>query len=280
MECPICKRKIRMLPSHAKKCFGDDPDWKYKWLKYNYRKINKDYIEDLYIKKKFSIPMIGKDLGGLDNKNVHYLIKYFGFDVRSIKETRTLPEYRERIEKTNVERFGTINPLSKESPIYEKRNETVRQKYGVENVFQCIDKFVSEEKLKKRGKYSTVSSLNKKIMNFLDDEGIEYNMEFRITDIDKSGKIVSRFYDFRIDDLIIEAQGRYYHADPRIYKETDVIRFPKSSFTAKELWEKDIFKKQIAIKKGFRFLAIWENEIKNDWNNVKKQIKNSINKKS
>ena len=56
--------------------------------------------------------MIGEKFN-LDNKSVCFLLRYYNIQIRTIKETRHLSEYKNRIEKTNLERYGAVNPLSK-----------------------------------------------------------------------------------------------------------------------------------------------------------------------
>lgn len=41
--------------------------------------------------------------------------------------------------ETNLKKYGQVNPLSKGTVAYEKRNKTVKDKYGVNNVFQDVD---------------------------------------------------------------------------------------------------------------------------------------------
>jgi hypothetical protein len=128
----------------------------------------------------------------------------------------------------------------------------------------------------KSNKYRTISGLNLKIKKFLEEENIEFKMEYRISALSNEKNIITRYYDFAVGNKVLEIQGRYYHADPRLFKENDIIKFPKSSFTAKELWDRDKAKKELAETKGFLYKAIWETEIKKDWENVKQEIKNFI----
>jgi hypothetical protein len=44
-----------------------------------------------------------------------------------------------KIKETNLKKYGAINPLSKGTTPFEKRNRTVKEKYGVDNVFQHTD---------------------------------------------------------------------------------------------------------------------------------------------
>lgn len=61
---------------------------------------------------------------------------------------------------------------------------------------------------------------------------------------------------------IIEYNGDQYHANPNIYKEYDLPHpyHKKIGFYAKDIWEKDKRKEDIAKKRGFDILVIWDSE--------------------
>lgn len=85
-------------------------------------------------------------------------------------------------------------------------------------------------------------------------------------------KINNRWFypDIRIDkNIIIEFYGNYWHANPRIYKSTDIIHHKK---TAKESWEYD--KKRITILEdnGFKVFIVWEDKYKDN----RKEIINNL----
>jgi hypothetical protein len=275
-ECPICKSKKRLNPNHIKKCFGEDIDYKFKYISHNIPEINYEVIYNLYVNEKWSIPMLCKKYN-LDIKSICYLLNYFKIHIRSIKETRKLTEYKERIEKTNIERFGAINPLSKGTAIFHKRNQTVLDKYGCENVFQRLDLFINE--WSNSGKRSKISSLNKSLYKILEDLEISYIPEFSISYVSDDGKKRWKSYDAKINNVLIEIHGNYWHANPEIYCKSTIFQFPKSIITAKEIWELDKYKELIANTHGYSLLTIWESEIKNI-ENVKKRIKDIINNKN
>lgn len=275
-ECPICKSKKRLNPKHIKKCFGGDADYKFKYIIHNIPSITYDEMNKLYVDEKWSITMLCEKYE-LDIKSICYLLNYFKIHIRSIKETRHLKEYKERIEKTNMKRFGAINPLSKGTTVFHKRNQTVLDKYGCENVFQRLDLFINE--WSNLGKHSKISSLNKSLYEILDDLNLSYIPEFSISYIAEDGKKRWKSYDAKVGDVLIEIHGNYWHANPEIYGEDTVFQFPKNIITAKEIWDLDKYKKLIANNHGYSLLTIWESEIKNK-DNVKQRIKNSFNKES
>jgi G:T-mismatch repair DNA endonuclease (very short patch repair protein) len=68
-------------------------------------------------------------------------------------------------------------------------------------------------------------------------------------------------YDFRVKDtnILIEVQGDYWHANPKIYTKPDEL-------TERQLFkiEQDKKKAKFAANHGYRILYIWEQDIKNN----------------
>lgn len=65
-------------------------------------------------------------------------------------------------------------------------------------------------------------------------------------------------YDFTLGKRIIEFQGDYWHCNPKKYKEDYYnTRF---KLYARDVWEKDKYKKSVAESFGYEVLYIWECE--------------------
>lgn len=84
-------------------------------------------------------------------------------------------------------------------------------------------------------------------------------------------------YVFDFTDLtnkkIIEFQGDIYHANPNLFLEDDKPS-PWNDLTSKELWERDEYKKQIALNNNFDLIQIWESDFRNNKEEIiKKCIK-------
>lgn len=273
-QCPICKKHIKQLtPLHIKKCFTGDNDYRIKYINHNFPlTINYKLIEKLYNEDKYSLPMLCSYFGGLDLKSMCTLLNYHNIQIRTIKETRRLSEYKNRIETTNLERFGAINPLSRDTEVFHRRNKTVLQKYGVENVWQCVDVFMKFPRSQTK-----ISYLNKRIYKILDDTNIKYTPEFALYYLKDNRKRV-KFYDFKIDNILLEVNGDYWHANPINYSPTDILNFPRYSIKAEEIWNRDLLKKQIGEENGFKIITLWETELnKMNDNEILQYIKNQIN---
>lgn len=138
---------------------------------------------------------------------------------------------------------------------------------------QLIDKFGIEytnDILKKRGdvnrnyyrRFSKVSKiffdeLQLKIYNKLyyaeEEKWIRYN------------KNKGYYVDLIVGDLIIEFNGDFFHANPKLYEENDTIKIAKDNIKiAKDIWEKDKNKINTLKEKGYTILVIWEYDVKNN----------------
>jgi hypothetical protein len=60
--------------------------------------------------------------------------------------------------------------------------------------------------------------------------------------------------------VLLEINGTIFHADPRIYKENDIL--PLTKRIAKDIWEKDKRKREFAQLKNYSLIEIWELDIK------------------
>jgi very-short-patch-repair endonuclease len=95
-----------------------------------------------------------------------------------------------------------------------------------------------------------------------------HNKEFGILDT-KSGTY--RKYDFvDIDSkTIIEYNGDYYHANPKIYRPDDVISFHNGmKKTAKDIWKNDEEKYDLARQRGYQVIYVWESDCNDDMKSV------------
>lgn len=202
-------------------------------------------------------------------------------------EDRIVTEIKKR--STNLSKHGSEYPSSLE---HNKTKARIRMKKFWENLTDddrndlCLSFKLSWDDNKRDAKRKS----NKLLWDSLSDEekqlrlkklqsGIKStsSLETRIQklfnvwkSVDHSFLYVPHFfikstnYDFLINDsLILEVQGDYWHANPRIYVPTDEFQFSYGRFTAKDVWCKDEKKKQLAIDRGYKICYIWESEMRN-----------------
>lgn len=251
-----------------------------------------------------------------NNQLVMDIIEMCGEKLHSQGESSKLSQ--DLFKATCLERYGTTNTLSKGAPGYNKRNETVKEKYGVENVFQLKDvkekskqtliehygyeynqaipevqaktkatmlkKFGSHtfntiesrkkcfEKLKQLGQI--ISKQDIIVQEYLKEENIAFEIE-KVFSKEFDGKQRWAIADIVIGNVVFEIQGTYWHADPRFYKENDVIE--RVHKTAKEIWEHDTERKNFLETFGLSVIYLWQYDIENNFDFVKKTIKEALN---
>jgi very-short-patch-repair endonuclease len=82
------------------------------------------------------------------------------------------------------------------------------------------------------------------------------------------------FYDFVITSpfkAVIEFNGDFYHANPKLYKEDDIVKIPKHYKTAKEIWDYDKEKLNLLTSKGYTCKVIWEMDFYSDPEKIVKE---------
>lgn len=165
------------------------------------------------------------------------------------------------------------------------------EKYGG-NAEEIYKKYVKKVR---NNKPYTISKLNKKIYNLLDSLNIVYTPEFCIglDNIFHNKDIKKRYnlyYDIKLNNnFLIEINGDYWHANPNIYKKSDIINYPNNQHIAAEtVWKCDLFKKEYAELQGYQVIYLWESDINNPekFNIIKNafqrygEIENSENRKN
>ena len=83
-------------------------------------------------------------------------------------------------------------------------------------------------------------------------------------------------YDICLPNLkkIVEFNGTYWHADPRVYANDDLIH----GVTAKSIWNRDLKKIGYAKHKGYTVFVVWELDLCKSRENTLKLIKEFLRK--
>ena len=170
---------------------------------------------------------------------------------------------RQKYTKTKeyfISNYGEVNGLQKYLEINRKKSEPHDPKLLSEKLGISIDQAV--DVIANRGSYKYTSLLEQEFINLL---------ELRIGPLDHTSlklpfgrwiDSISKYvvYDIKHKDCIIEFNGDYWHANPKIYNKTDLIRGTPAS----DIWKKDSIKINEATKLGYRTLIVWESDfIKN-----------------
>ncbi len=125
---------------------------------------------------------------------------------------------------------------------------------------------LKQHKFVRRHKEFGTSKLEKKFMEeFLDRLGVEYEYQYK-------AESIGRYYDFRIkpNGPIIEIQGTYWHADPRVYEDKNLNRTQRRDRKIDEV------KKTWCALHGIKLIYIWEKDINENPSKVMKLLKEEI----
>lgn len=306
-KCPFCTKEINSSNGrHIYRCcktLSDKIQIKFLYIKYNFPEISKrEILQQKYENELKSLPDIKKDYG-IDYKSILFLLDYYKIKRRTKQEGCKIIAQPKR-EKTLLNLYGVSHNLQKESPFYKEKQNTLKDKYGVINIFQTEfvkdiikDKWYNGGIREKRAKamkerYGYVNAFeNRKILikalknsvgnksklcesvkNKLIQNGFEIESEFLIKEKNKL-----YFYDIKLNNYLIEVNGDFWHANPSIYKKNDYIKFPNNeALLVSEIWKKDKIKKNIAIKNNFYYIVVWEKDINQNIDNVIINIINNV----
>lgn len=129
--------------------------------------------------------------------------------------------------------------------------------------------------VRKHPKYGTSKLEEYFAREFLDKLGVKYIYEFEAKDI-------GRFYDFAViingnekdlsigNLLLIECDGGYYHADPRVVDEGKLNPMQKRNKRVDE------YKNKWAAERGIPLIRIWEKDIKENQGKVLKELRERL----
>lgn len=213
----------------------------------------------------------------------------------SVTNSSQLVSVKEKKKQTFIKNYGVDN-IRKWKPFYdyvktviEARHSTEYHTFVSNNAKKVWESKTDEEKndwlyksihsdaakiksLSNRNGY-IVSNLEDSVSEVLNELNIIHTRQFII-----KHKGIRKFYDFYLADydVLIEVNGDYWHASPKIYNKDDVIKYPFGYKTAKEIWDRDLLKKQHAEQKNIPILYIWEYELKENKNDIINFLKNKL----
>ena len=191
--------------------------------------------------------------------SIKYYIDTYGEEIGNIK----YKEYCKKQDRCSLQYF--LKKYKNKEDAYKKYKESCLKHIPKTHAYYSL---ISQE---------LFYNLYQYILLFDEQPDIQYallNSEMSLMDNDQK-----YFYDFRYKNIIIEYNGDYWHANPNIYNESDIVF---KSLTAKQIWDKDKIKKDLAEKNDYKILYIWDSDYQKDKFNTIKNIlqfikTNSIN---
>lgn len=148
--------------------------------------------------------------------------------------------------------------------VSEKSKNVWKSKTEEEKIKWLSDSIHSENSFKKiqssNQKGYNKSKLEDRICLILNRLQVIYQRPFFV----KVNNKKRYFYDFLLKEinLIIEINGDYWHANPSLYNENELIHYKFDNICAKDIWNKDKKKIEYAHSLGYKTLTLWESDMK------------------
>ncbi len=262
-KCKICEKEFDKrisLEKHVGTSFGKEKKKRHCPLLVYFAKyegkseFSKRALKKMYLKELKSTPMIADEL------NIHKAallsaMHYYGIEMRNTSSAAQNQIARDGIWNKGETKFthpsvkkyadsrkGKNNPYFT-APGFEERQRKNRERFLGIHRKQCH----------KRMPKSTEGRMAK----ILDAAGMQYLRKFCI----KHPGGTWRLYDFLIEGtLIIEMQGNYYHANPKMYDPGDEIVVARTRRQAKDIWQYDADKERLGKELGYEYLVVWEDD--------------------
>lgn len=173
-KCKYCEKEIQIFGKNSMN--GHITNCK-KYKQWRDITFSYEFLYEEYIVKGKSALEIANENGWNSSTIINKQLKRLNISVRNVKQSHYMDGYKARIEKTNLKKYGAINPLSKGTVSYEKRNKTVKEKYGVDNVFQYPS---VKEKIRSSGAFKFLfPNYNIKSIPIIEEYGRNYGYNFQ-----------------------------------------------------------------------------------------------------
>lgn len=75
-------------------------------------------------------------------------------------------------------------------------------------------------------------------------------------------------YDFYYNNILIEFNGDYWHGNPKIYNEDKIFSRHGYELKITDIWNNDKRKKEFAEQLGYTVITIWEQDYRNNPNDI------------
>lgn len=241
-----------------------------------------------YIAKKLFHPNFITTAGVVIEK-----AKLHGIKTHSLSSVCLLKSVKNEKKDTNLKKWGAINPSQSEK-IKKKKEQASLAKYGCKNVFQseeikaksrktCIEKYgvTNWNALGLNRSSGKRSKFHKQIEQILINNKIPFKSEVAAKFSaynDILGKDYSPIVDILLSKykVVIECNGDYWHANPKLYKSTDLFNTWDGPKTAKDIWEKDKIRKKQIESFGYKVIIVWESDLKQNKLKFERDLINAI----
>lgn len=252
---PALAKKTAVTKENFIKKYGEE-DGLARWNSYCQKQAKTNSFE--YKKQKFGW---SKDQFDEYNKSraatLEHMINRYG----EITGLALWAEYcdRQKYTKTKdylISKYGADVGMQKYLDINKRKSDPHDPKRLSEKLGITLDQAVGI--ICSRGVFKYTSDLEQEFINAIEQKiGILEHTSIR-SPFGKWSTNLSTYvvYDIKHKDCIIEFNGDYWHANPKIYSASDKIRGKLAS----EIWKRDAEKISVASTAGFRMLVVWESD--------------------
>lgn len=155
--------------------------------------------------------------------------------------------------------------------------EFMVKKYGIENGLKKYKEIGFKRAFHSDAYHSRISQiLFEDIKKIINDNDSEFKFstnggELRLYDKNENKPY---YYDFSYKNKIIEYNGDYWHANPKIYNGDYAF---KNGVCATDIWDRDKKKVEFAKQLGYEVFVVWDNDYKKDKIDILKKCINFLN---
>jgi G:T-mismatch repair DNA endonuclease (very short patch repair protein) len=217
---------------------------------------------------------------GIKISGADYIIsrlKVLNVQTRDISTSANMQSVRCKQKNTLKQKYGVEN-ISQIEDVKQKKKQQCINKYGVDNNFKSaeIKNKIKEYWQREYGANHVSEVINRKcysltkphravidILNALNvSHEFETNKYFRAYN-----NILQKRFCPRVDlyiphlKLVIEVFGSYWHANPKSYKENDLFYTFYGKMTAQQIWLKDKIKLDHIKSLSYNIEVVWDDEI-------------------
>jgi len=115
------------------------------------------------------------------------------------------------------------------------------------------------------------SKLHDHVSNWMEREGFVGFESEQVIEESDHGITVDELHKDK--ELVVEVYGDYWHANPNIYSEDDLLNYPgESEVTAGDVRKKDLRRNSFLRRAGYDVVIVWESEFQDDKQSTKKKI--------
>ncbi len=263
-QCKICGKEFEKrisLEKHIGTSYGKEKQKKhvpllvYMSIHEGRKGLSKKTLTKMYCKEMKSTPIISDELS-VYKPSLLSAMHYYDIPLRNLSDAT----------KNQIKRDGLWNK-GKTKHDHPSVMQYAKSRRGKNNPYYTAPGF-EERQRKNRERFLGIhrqqchnrmpAKTEGRMVKILDSVKLQYLRNFYI----KHPCGTWRLYDFLVEGtIIIEMQGNYYHANPRMYSPDDQIVISKNKRKASDIWEYDADKERLARQMGYNhYLVVWEDE--------------------